>query len=93
MAILKELGKSDSLISFVADRPGHDLRYAIDSTKIWKELNWAPEVSFDEGIQMAVQWYLKNRLWWEEILAGEYRDYYEHMCASLEAEGCGCPQP
>ena len=77
--ILKELGKPESLITFVTDRPGHDMRYAIDPTKIHNELGWLPGTSFDEGIRKTVRWYLDNRSWWEDILAGDYKDYYERM--------------
>jgi len=66
--ILRELGKSESLIRFVTDRPGHDLRYAIDPAKISKELGWQPETGFDAGIKRTVSWYLENRSWWEPLL-------------------------
>ena len=79
--VLHELGKPESLITFVRDRPGHDRRYAIDPTKIHRELGWLPRTPFDEGIRKTVRWYLDNRAWWEHILAGEYRNYYEHMYA------------
>lgn len=79
--ILKILGKPETLITFVADRPGHDLRYAIDNTKIKNELGWSPQLRFEDGIQKTVQWYLDNRSWWENILAGEYKNYYERMYA------------
>jgi len=79
--ILRELGKPESLITFVTDRPGHDQRYAIDPTKISNELGWLPTTSFDEGIKFTIQWYLDNRAWWENILAGEYQNYYEKMYA------------
>jgi dTDP-glucose 4,6-dehydratase len=79
--ILRELGKPESLITFVTDRPGHDQRYAIDPTKISAELGWLPTTAFDNGIKLTIQWYLNNRPWWENILAGEYRNYYEKMYA------------
>ena len=66
--ILRELKKPESLIQFVTDRPGHDLRYAIDPTKISRELGWLPEMSFDEGIKLTIDWYLDNRQWWGNIL-------------------------
>ena len=66
--ILKELNKDESLIEFVADRKGHDLRYAIDATKIEKELGWTPKVSFDEGIKETIKWYLENESWWRPLL-------------------------
>lgn len=78
-AILKELGKPESLIHYVTDRPGHDLRYAIDPTKIHNELGWLPETKFDDGIKKTIKWYLDNRSWWEHIINGEYQDYYEKM--------------
>ena len=77
--ILKELGKPETLITYVKDRPGHDMRYAIDPTKIRSELGWQPETSFDDGIKQTIRWYLDNRMWWEHILAGDYRNYYERM--------------
>jgi dTDP-glucose 4,6-dehydratase len=77
--ILKELNKPESLIKFVTDRPGHDMRYAIDPTKIKNELGWEPTTSFSEGINKTIQWYLSNRSWWENIISGEYRDYYKKM--------------
>jgi len=79
--IIRALGKPESLITFVTDRPGHDQRYAIDPTKISKELGWLPTTSFDEGIKLTIQWYLDNRKWWEDILAGDYQNYYEKMYA------------
>ncbi len=66
--VLKELGKPESLIRFVADRLGHDRRYAIDASKIRRELGWKPEVEFDDGIRMTIKWYLENKGWWEKLL-------------------------
>ena len=77
--ILKQLGKSEDLIEYVGDRKGHDRRYAIDPTKIHNELGWLPETKFEDGIKATVQWYLDNRQWWENIISGEYQDYYERM--------------
>jgi dTDP-glucose 4,6-dehydratase len=77
--ILKNLNKPDSLIKFVKDRLGHDRRYAIDSTKIQKELGWKPKYTFETGIAETIQWYLDNREWWERIKSGEYMAYYEKM--------------
>ena len=77
--ILRELGKSEDLIQFVADRPGHDQRYAIDPSKIKNELGWEPNTLFDEGIKLTIHWYLENRKWWENIISGEYQDYYKKM--------------
>ncbi|MCR5794677.1 MAG: dTDP-glucose 4,6-dehydratase [Solobacterium sp.] len=79
--ILKALGKSEDLITFVKDRPGHDLRYAMDPEKIENELGWVPEYRFEEGIQKTIRWYLDNRDWWTHIVNGEYRNYYERMYA------------
>lgn len=80
--ILKELGKPESLIKYVKDRPGHDRRYAIDATKIKKELGWQPRVDFDKGIKMTISWYVSHRAWWERIISGEYKEYYERMYAN-----------
>jgi len=77
--ILNELDKPQSLITFVEDRAGHDLRYAIDPTKISNELGWEPTILFDEGIKKTIKWYLDNKEWWENIISGDYRDYYERM--------------
>ena len=77
--ILKELGKDESLITFVADRKGHDLRYAIDPTKIHNELGWLPETRFEDGLKKTIKWYLDNESWWKPIISGEYQDYYEKM--------------
>jgi len=85
-AVLRELDKPESLITYVTDRPGHDQRYAIDPTKIHNELGWLPATKFDDGIKKTVQWYLDNREWWETILRGEYQDYYEHMYANRGKE-------
>lgn len=80
--ICKELGKPESLITYVSDRKGHDLRYAIDPTKIHTELGWLPETKFADGIKKTVKWYLENRKWWEDIISGEYKNYYEKMYGS-----------
>ena len=77
--ICKELGKPESLITYVTDRKGHDMRYAIDPTKIHREQDWLPETKFANGIKKTIRWYLDNRGWWEEIVSGEYRNYYEKM--------------
>ena len=77
--ILKELGKPESLIKYVKDRPGHDKRYAIDAAKIKDELGWEPTVMFDEGIVRTIKWYLDNLDWTEKIRSGEYQEYYEKM--------------
>ncbi len=75
--ILKQLGKPETLIKFVKDRPGHDRRYAIDATKLKTELGWSPKYTFDTGIEQTIQWYLNNREWWENIISGEYQDYFK----------------
>lgn len=72
--ICKAVSKPESLITFVADRKGHDLRYAIDPTKMGQELGWQPETMFNEGIHKTIQWYLDNRAWWEDILSGAYQE-------------------
>ncbi len=77
--ICKELRKPESLITYVTDRKGHDMRYAIDPTKISTDLGWLPETMFAEGIKKTIDWYLNNREWWETIISGEYQEYYEKM--------------
>ena len=77
--ICAELGKPESLITYVADRKGHDMRYAIDPSKIHRELAWLPETKFADGIKKTIKWYLENRQWWEEIISGEYQNYYKKM--------------
>lgn len=77
--ILELLDKPKSLITYVADRKGHDMRYAIDPTKIHNELGWLPETKFKDGIKKTIQWYLDNKEWWETIISGEYQNYYEKM--------------
>lgn len=77
--ILKELNKPESLIKYVTDRKGHDMRYAIDPTKIHNELGWLPETTFVDGIKKTIDWYLNNKKWWQDILSGEYADYYDKM--------------
>jgi len=77
--ICKALDKPESLITYVTDRKGHDMRYAIDPAFIHKELGWLPETKFADGIQKTIRWYLDNRDWWEAIVSGEYQSYYERM--------------
>jgi dTDP-glucose 4,6-dehydratase len=77
--ICKELDKPESLITYVKDRKGHDRRYAIDPTKIHNELGWLPETKFAYGIKKTIKWYLENQEWWENIVNGEYQNYYEKM--------------
>lgn len=75
--IIQELGCGK--IEFVKDRAGHDLRYAIDPSKIYRDLGWLPSTSFDDGIRMTIRWYLDNKTWWQRIISGEYQKYYERM--------------
>ena len=75
--VIEILGAGE--ITFVTDRKGHDRRYAIDPTKIHNELGWLPETPFDEGMAKTVKWYLENRKWWENIINGEYQNYYRKM--------------
>ncbi|MGN0454193.1 MAG: dTDP-glucose 4,6-dehydratase [Ruminococcus sp.] len=77
--ILKQLDKPESLITYVTDRPGHDMRYAIDPTKIHRELGWLPKTKFDDGIKQTIDWYLSNKDWWQNILSGDYQNYYQKM--------------
>lgn len=77
--ILKELGKSEDLITYVTDRAGHDRRYAIDPTKIHNDLGWLPETKFADGIVKTIKWYLDNEAWWQPIISGEYQNYYQKM--------------
>ncbi len=72
-------GTSEKLITYVTDRAGHDLRYAIDSTKLQKELNWKPSLQFEEGIELTVDWYLNNQDWLDNVTSGNYQKYYEEM--------------
>ena len=80
--ICAELGKPESLITYVTDRKGHDLRYAIDPTKIHNELGWLPETMFRDGIRKTIRWYLDNQAWWQPIIDGDYQNYYEKMYAN-----------
>ncbi|MBN1572484.1 MAG: dTDP-glucose 4,6-dehydratase [Deltaproteobacteria bacterium] len=82
--ILKALDKPKSLIRFVKDRPGHDKRYAIDSSKITSELGWKPKYDFEKAMNDTVSWYRDNRSWWEEIKSGKYQDYYLKLYGKLE---------
>ncbi len=74
--ILKHLGKPESLITYVKDRPGHDRRYAMDATKIFRELEWTPAHTFEEGLAEKVEWYRTHKAWWSRVMSGEYKDYY-----------------
>ena len=80
----REQGESEKLISFVKDRPGHDRRYAIDATKINKELGWKPTVSFEEGLSQTIDWYLENQEWLRHVTSGEYQRYYEKQYAERD---------
>ncbi|MEI6587487.1 MAG: dTDP-glucose 4,6-dehydratase [Candidatus Moraniibacteriota bacterium] len=75
--ILELLGRSKKMIEYVADRPGHDYRYAIDATRIKNELGWEPAVSFEDGLRKTVEWFQNNEAWWKHIKSGEYQDYYK----------------
>jgi dTDP-glucose 4,6-dehydratase len=77
--ICKLLDKPENLITFVKDRKGHDMRYAIDPTKIYKELGWLPKTNFEEGIRKTINWYLDNEEWWKSIINGDYQEYYTKM--------------
>ena len=81
--ICKELGKPESLITHITDRKGHDMRYAIDSAKVFNELGWLPETKFIDGIRKTIRWYMEHRSWWEEIISGEYQNYYGKMYGRL----------
>lgn len=79
--ILNTLGKGESLITYVQDRPGHDRRYAIDNTKITTELGWRPAYTFEQGINETIAWYQNHHEWVNQIVSGEYESYYEKMYA------------
>ena len=72
-------GADDDLITYVTDRAGHDLRYAIDSTKLQRELGWEPSLQFEEGIEKTIKWYLENQAWLDNVTSGDYQKYYEEM--------------
>ena len=74
--ILDILGKPHSLIEFVQDRPGHDIRYSLNFKKITRELGWKPAYDFENGMRATIQWYLENRQWWERVKSGEYKEFY-----------------
>lgn len=75
--ILNKLGKGEEMIEYVKDRPGHDRRYAIDSSKIQNELGWKPSFQFEQAMEYTIDWYLSNKIWWDRIISGEYQKYYE----------------
>lgn len=78
-SILSYLGKPENLINYVTDRPGHDMRYAIDPAKIHNELGWLPATKFEDGIKKTIDWYLDNKDWWQNIISGEYQNYFDTM--------------
>lgn len=80
--ICQKLGKPESLIVHVEDRKGHDRRYAIDPAKIHRELGWLPETKFEDGIKKTIKWYLEHKKWWQDIINGEYQEYYAKMYGS-----------
>jgi dTDP-glucose 4,6-dehydratase len=82
--ILQNLGKPESLITYVKDRPGHDRRYAIDSSKIQRELGWIPSYKFEQGIAETIKWYVNNQTWWKRIMSGEYKEYYKLLYGGRE---------
>ena len=75
----REVGQSEQLITYVKDRAGHDMRYAIDATKLETELGWKPSIKFEEGLSKTVDWYLENSDWVEQVTSGSYKDYYDQM--------------
>ncbi|MFP6627369.1 MAG: dTDP-glucose 4,6-dehydratase [Deltaproteobacteria bacterium] len=77
--ILAALGKPDSMVRYIEDRPGHDRRYALDAARISAELGWSPLVDFDEGLGETIKWYVDNQPWWQRVKSGEYRNYYENV--------------
>jgi dTDP-glucose 4,6-dehydratase len=72
-----EIGTSEKLITFIEDRPGHDFRYALDASKINKDLGWSPSIKFEEGLSKTIDWYLNNKEWLENVKSGEYQNYYK----------------
>jgi dTDP-glucose 4,6-dehydratase len=84
--IIDTLGKSDELIKYVKDRPGHDRRYAIDNTKVTTELGWEPAYTFEQGMKETIQWYLDNTEWIDNIVSGDYVKYYENMYSGTNGE-------
>lgn len=75
----RSAGESEALITYVKDRPGHDLRYAIDASKIYKDLGWKPSVTFEQGLEKTIQWYLDNKEWLEQVTSGDYKEYYKRQ--------------
>ena len=87
--ILAALGKPESLIEYVADRKGHDRRYAIDPSKIHAALGWEPRTKFEDGIERTIRWYLEHKSWWQNIINGDYREYYDRMYAQRGKQNNG----
>ncbi|MBP9191997.1 MAG: GDP-mannose 4,6-dehydratase, partial [Ignavibacteria bacterium] len=83
--ILKSLNISEESIKYVKDRPGHDRRYAIDSSKIMNELGWKPEYTFEKGIEKTINWYKDNTDWWKKVMSGEYLKYYDQNYKDKES--------
>ena len=81
-AVLALAGRDDSQIEHVKDRPGHDRRYAPDSTRLREEIGWKPEADFGAGLERTARWYRENRSWWDRVKSGEYMAYYERMYGS-----------
>ncbi|MDX1762521.1 MAG: GDP-mannose 4,6-dehydratase, partial [Christiangramia sp.] len=81
----REAGESEKLITYVKDRPGHDLRYAINASKINKELGWKPSVTFEEGLAKTIDWYLQNEVWLKNVTSGNYQEYYEKQYTQKES--------
>jgi dTDP-glucose 4,6-dehydratase len=77
--IVRQLGKPESLITFVKDRPGHDRRYAIDPAKLKSACGWEPAHTFEKGIEDTISWFLKNEQWWRRVMTGQYQEYYKEM--------------
>jgi dTDP-glucose 4,6-dehydratase len=75
----RETGETEKLITYVTDRAGHDLRYAIDATKLSEELGWKPSLQFEEGLERTVDWYLSNQDWLRNVTSGDYKHYYDSM--------------
>ncbi len=82
--IINALGKSEDLITYVKDRPGHDRRYAIDNSKITNKLGWSPSYTFEQGIKETVQWFIDNQEWMKNIVSGDYMKYYDNMYKKAE---------
>ena len=80
----REIGESEKLITYVVDRAGHDKRYAIDASKLEEELGWTPSITFEEGLEKTVDWYLNNSDWINRITSGDYKEYYQKMCSNRE---------